>query len=537
MAKTEAIIQIRTETGNSEANLKKLDNEISNVKKSANSTKGSLTETSDAIGQMGGPLGNAAGGLRALAQGFKALLASPIGIVLGLFAGIVALLTRLDPVVDKIEQGMDALTAIFDTMAGNLEKVAKLFFQLTTFDLGGAAQTAQELGTAFSEAASTAIELRKSIQTLEDVENDYTISTAKAEAAVKNLLIQAKNVNLSYNEKIKILNEASRIEKEDFENGLKIAQEKARIAKEELARIDKAKVDRGQAAKEYAQAEANLIRIQGQSADLQEKIQNRIDLVNQAAEEKRKKREEEKKKAHEEEIKRLEELAKKEAEFQAIRNKATLQFTNSQIDLRIQQQKANEDAEWAEVEAQNEADLITYQNEQKALQNARDAAKEEKRIEDEKLAVKLNYAQAVGTLLNQIAGLMGQQSEEAKAIAAAGTLIDTYVAAFRAYKEGYKIDPTGVFSILAAAAATATGLKAVQNILNTDAKGGSIGMGGASASAPPPITRPTSSFVQLDNTNPINVNNSGMTKVIVVESDITEVQNKVSSIKAKATIG
>jgi hypothetical protein len=537
MAKSEALITIRTETGNSDANLKKLDKEINNVKKSAKGTNQGLSETTDVLGQMGGPLGSAAGGIKSLGTAFKALLASPIGIVLGLIAGIVALLSRLDPVVDKVEQGLDALTAIFDTLAGNLAKVGKLMMQLTMFDLSGATRTAQELGSAMGEAANEAIDLRKSIQALEDVENDYTVSTAKAEASVKNLLIQAKNVNLSYKEKIKILNEASRIEKEDFENGLKIAQEKARIAKGELARIDKAGVDRGKAAQEAAQAEANLIRVQGQSADLQEKIQNRIDLVNQAAEEKRKKIEEGKKKAHEEEIKRLEELAKKEAEFLAIRNKATLQFTSAQIELRIKEKEEKEAAEWAEVNAQNEADRIIYENEQKALKQKRENAEFEKKIDQEKLNARMAYVDAVGNLLGQISTLVGQQSEEGKAIAAAATLIDTYVAAFRAYTEGYKIDPTGVFSVLAAAAATATGLKAVQNILNTNAKGSGLNVSGSGASAPPPITRPSSSFVQLDNTNPLNVNNTGMTKVVVVESDITQVQSKVKSIKAKATIG
>jgi hypothetical protein len=124
-------------------------------------------------------------------------------------------------------------------------------------------------------------------------------------------------------------------------------------------------------------------------------------------------------------------------------------------------------------------------------------------------------------------------------MAVAATLINTYVATMRAYTEGLKVDPTGVFAFLSAAAAAATGLKAVQQILSTNAKGtdGGGGGGGPIASAPPPITRPSSSFVQLDNRGPLDVNNVGMTKVVVVESDITQVQNQVSSIKAKATIG
>ena len=187
--------------------------------------------------------------------------------------------------------------------------------------------------------------------------------------------------------------------------------------------------------------------------------------------------------------------------------------------------------------AQNELDNARLKSEEDALKERKRIADEEIKIEQAKMDARLMFANEIGNLLKSISSLMGQQSEEAKALAAAGTLIDTYVAAFRAYKEGFKIDPSGVFSVLSAAAAAATGLKAVQNILNTDASGGAISAGSTTASAPPPITRPTSSFVQLDNRNPLDVNNVGMTKVVVVESDITQVQNEVKSIKAKATIG
>jgi hypothetical protein len=158
-----------------------------------------------------------------------------------------------------------------------------------------------------------------------------------------------------------------------------------------------------------------------------------------------------------------------------------------------------------------------------------------KNVLDEEIEARMAFARQLSGLLNTITNLMGQQSEEGKAIAAAATLIDTYVASFRAYKEGLKYGQ--VFAILSAAAAAATGLKAVQNILNTDAKGTNTTPSNTTASAPPPITRPSSSFVQLDNRGPLDVNNVGMTKVVVVESDITQVQNQVSSIKAKATIG
>jgi hypothetical protein len=558
MAKVKALIGIETDIGNSDVQLKKLDKEVNNVKKSAKDTKSSLKGVGGAVSDLGGPLGQASSGVQTLGKAFMTLLASPIGIIVGLLAGIVALLSRLDPVVDKVEQGLDALTAIFDTLAGNLDKVGKLFMQIMTLDFSGATKTAQELGSAMGDAANEAIDLRKSIQALEDDQNEYTVSNAKAEVAVKNLLIQAKNVNLSYKEKIKILKEASKIEKEDYEAGLKIAEENDRIAKAELARIDKAGVNRGDAAKAAADAEAALIRYKGQSADLQERIQNRIDAVNEAQAAKDKARKDQQEKEDKERAEReqklndekLAYLRKGQGEYEAylkeqqrLRDEALQKEIDAMLLGNSQKQSLTEEEanKLLEIRKLTDAEiatlaLLSVDKQIEYINKLRDA---DKNVLDAKLAAQIDFANQLSGLLNNVSNLMGQQSEEGKAMAVAATLINTYVATMRAYTEGLKVDPTGVFAFLSAAAAAATGLKAVQQILSTNAKGtdGGGGGGGPIASAPPPITRPSSSFVQLDNRGPLDVNNVGMTKVVVVESDITQVQNQVSSIKAKATIG
>jgi hypothetical protein len=155
---------------------------------------------------------------------------------------------------------------------------------------------------------------------------------------------------------------------------------------------------------------------------------------------------------------------------------------------------------------------------------------------------KLNLLAAYGQTLGQISDLVGKETAAGKAFAIAATTIDTYVAAFRAYKEGLKLDPTGTFSIIAAAAAAATGLKAVRNIIAVKVPGGSGGGGGSmpnmsSSPASPPILRPTSSNVNIGNTTPIKTSNQNEGgKVYVLESDITNSQNNVDSIKKKATI-
>jgi hypothetical protein len=132
---------------------------------------------------------------------------------------------------------------------------------------------------------------------------------------------------------------------------------------------------------------------------------------------------------------------------------------------------------------------------------------------------------------------LGESTAEGKALAVAAATIDTYLGAVKAYNTQLTPgDPTSPFrGALAAAAVVAAGIANVNKILAVQVPGGG-GRGSASMSAPP-MTRPASSFTRIDNTNPIDVNNTGATKVYVTETDITNTQKKVDSIKAKAVIG
>jgi hypothetical protein len=170
----------------------------------------------------------------------------------------------------------------------------------------------------------------------------------------------------------------------------------------------------------------------------------------------------------------------------------------------------------------------------------------DKQTADAKIAIaeaeqnaKLSLVAAYGQTLNQIANLLGKSTAEGKAVAIAATTIDTYVAAFRAYKEGFKLDPSGVFSIISAAAATATGIAAVQNIISTPVPGGGGGGGTVPNFTAPSIPQiPQSvSGTRLNQTDPLRTINEGRdSKVFVTETDITKTQNKVKNIIKKATI-
>jgi myosin heavy subunit len=281
-----------------------------------------------------------------------------------------------------------------------------------------------------------------------------------------------------------------------------------------------------------------------------EKIKNVSDALEEKRKAKRDKAAADKAKADEEQKKREEAESKdradraKEYDEQQAKQLENDRARTASINQSKREQRAQENEDLKAIAAD---ELLTNEERLAAIQelNARrilsdkEAADASVKIAEAEANAKIQTLQGYSQLLTQISNLAGRETAAGKALAVAATTIDTYVAAFRAYKEGFKIDPTGTFSLISAAAAAATGIAAVKNILSVKVpNAGGGGGGGSVPSMSLPTTRPSSGFTMLGNEDPLRTTNEGgMVRVFVTESDITTSQNRVSSIQAKATIG
>jgi hypothetical protein len=176
----------------------------------------------------------------------------------------------------------------------------------------------------------------------------------------------------------------------------------------------------------------------------------------------------------------------------------------------------------------------------KGLKTAKEVSDAKIKIAQEEMNAKMQILQAFSQVLMNSSELAGKETAAGKALAVASTTIDTYVAAFRAYKEGFKLDPTGTFSIISAAAATLAGVAAVKNILKVKVPGGGGGgtlptpVGGGAPNVPQQVNGTRLSQESALLTRDVN---QGNTKVYVLESDISDSQRRIDGIKQKATIG
>jgi hypothetical protein len=160
----------------------------------------------------------------------------------------------------------------------------------------------------------------------------------------------------------------------------------------------------------------------------------------------------------------------------------------------------------------------------------------EKKLEEEKFNAQLGLATQT---LSIVGGLVDQNSAAGKAIAVTQAIINTYQGASKALAQG------GIFGPVAAAATIAAGLINVKKIISTkipSAKGtGNVADSGSPSmsmsSAPIAPSAPIQNTVTSLSQQSINQMGSAAGRAYVVESDITNQQEKIVRINRAARLG
>ncbi len=202
-------------------------------------------------------------GLGGVANGFKAVTAS------NPFTAIFLLLPPIITYLSKFESVFDIIENVVAGVGGAINGIISGFSKLLTLDFAG---FADEVGSGATEAYN----LSKATQDLEDSMRDFEVQSAKAEAAVKNLIIQSKDRTKTEQERIDLLNKAGQIERDNFEQSLALAKESFKIEKSKLIMMEAAGTAQDADRQRVADAEKNLVAVASSSADVLEKIQNRL---------------------------------------------------------------------------------------------------------------------------------------------------------------------------------------------------------------------------------------------------------------------
>lgn len=249
MIKKQAEIQVNTNADEAKTKIDNLSNSTDKLNNSNKNSTKSILDSNNAMsiadsltGGLAGRVKSAAdsSGLLATAQKalavatgtgtsamkiFQIALASTgIGAIIVAVGLLINYFKDFDPVVDKIEQGMAAFGAVIRVVQ---QALASLFFSSED-----SSESFKNLGDKMAKAAQDAMKLKEAQQDLEEAMSIQDVANAKASQKYDELIVKSKNRNLSEKERIKLLQDAQKIEDENFKQRSKLAQEDMRIALE-----------------------------------------------------------------------------------------------------------------------------------------------------------------------------------------------------------------------------------------------------------------------------------------------------------------
>lgn len=577
MAKNVVEIDARLKTGDSAEKVDELsksteglNKNLKETQKEAKETEKKLDKATDAVGKMPGPIGSAVDSFKNMAKSFKDIIASPVGMTLAGIAVVLgtltALLSNFSPIVDFLSDKLALLNGAFKGLQT----------QFASFIQGAGFSTDK-----IKEQALAMQEAERATRDYEDSLSALNLTQAQQERAIDVNLKRLKNKNITEKEANAIIQETIQLQKQQIDDLQKNQQKETEILKLkvkgyggtnrqilEIVRgrsvaelntgnedLDKALIalqeNYGKRINAVSTYEQKYERIQNVRDSQDQKYAAQREARRKAEEEQRKKeieqsakllelnekqqkdKEEAVKSGFEKTSKLTEDYYKKQATDLVSRNLSEKDLKKAQDELEFQ--RLNQQLENAKMYGQSTVDI------EKAIADKKysifkENADAQKKLDDEVAANRVKSLESASNTLKTFASVLGESTAEGKALAIASATIDTYLSAQKAYSSLAGIPVVGpVLGIAAAAAAIASGIANVNKILSVQVPGSSGG-GSASISAPP-MTRPASSFTRIDNTNPIDVNNTANTKVYVTETDITNTQKKVDAIKAKAVIG
>jgi hypothetical protein len=264
-----------------------------------------FTERAQAAGGAGNLLKSGLSGMitgmMGMVKASLAFIATPIGAILaviGVVLGIlIGLFKNLDPVMDKIEQGFAALSAVIDV-------VKQTFLALIT-----GAKSLKEafsgFGSSMANAAKDAAKLKEAQQDLNDAMRSQEVSNAKASQQYDELIVKSKNRTLTEQQRIAYIQQAQKIEEANFrqrsaladaelKNAIEAARIKGQLSDQEVANLKRNTMaygnyllNTGKITEEelnaLKNAELNKIKIKDESTKRLEKSQNQEDKLAEQA--------------------------------------------------------------------------------------------------------------------------------------------------------------------------------------------------------------------------------------------------------------
>jgi len=554
----------------------KLAEATENVATSNNNAAKSSKLNTEALKELAPNTTATISGFKGMTKAALAFIATPLGAILTVITlavvALVSVFKTFVPLMDKVEQVVNGVSAAFNAVKNTILAVIT---------------GAKSLGDAFGGLAgeteiayNETVKLTKAQQDLEDAMASQEVATARNRAVINRLNVELRNRTKTDEERLRIADEITKREKQDFDQRRKLVGEELRLARKAIAikaQFSKQEEDllkrTGDATKELAESRGgnydeeykrlnaarlkaialedevtvNLEKTYSRRDKIEEDRQAKIDKTNAEA-----KARAEKAKAEREKQLQKEEEARKKEEQRKIDEFKAQQDLESQLKELDKKKFDDEQALKEERDAQDAERQIKHweylADKQKRIDEGVAEAKQV--IQDKQFEVAQKGIALIAQLFGKNKALQKAALIADSAIGVAKTIISTR-AANAAARLKYALLPGG--AALAAAETTlnnvSAGIGIAANVAATSKALQSLGGGSANSSASnggseqrgssatPQVSFQASSENQIATSVAGRINEQPPLKVYVTESDITQTQDKVKAQVSANTIG
>lgn len=429
-------------------------------------------------------------GISGLTAGAKAFTATPLlavfTILNTILPKILEYFSTFAPLMDKLEDAIGAVSSAFSALTSNFSLILK-------GDFSG-------LRSEISATVNEAQRLRDLKREIEDKDLEIQLRKSQADPEIKRLFLQLKNVKLTNDEKIKILDQIAEKEKaisddvvensrknfeqtiDDFilankerlKTNTELSKTEDRLQKLNLLR--ESGLFRGEDLKPLAEAYGKFSSELSAQISVQENIQNRYDQLSE-------KNAQDAQKAAEQRAKEAEDVKKRGEQFADAQAKMDQEMADYFAKLDEQATKTL-DAQFQAGVQQLETDRQIKDQLEKQDQEYRfKKEQEDKQLADTQIAIEKAKQDQLKGLAVQAFDFASSLFAKSKEAQIASALISTYFAAQKAYESQFVpvADISSPFrGAIAAGLSIAQGLQRVNQISNTKgfANGGYTGAGG-----------------------------------------------------------
>lgn len=466
-------------------------------------TFGGVLNQIPGFSQLSGVLGQAKGGVGGLTSGFGllrgAIISTGIGALVIAITSLVTWFSKTEKGANMLSGAFKAMGAVVDTLMSKLWNIGDTLNQLFNDPI----EFFKNLGKDIANAAVEGYEFVQIMDDIEDRQRDMEVTAKENEILVDQLLLQAKNVGKTYEERLALLNKANDITKKTYQEQLALSKEYLNAVEKEVAaemRNQGVTEMTGDQADRIKEAKLAYLNILGQEIETEEKIANRKEQILGKQAKDTKKAEDEKKEIKVESARETAvEVEKVEVESEEKRRQRLLAeqtYTNDLL-LANQMTELNEQllagdiqrAEYQELATQKaldhqarqleiikaahgeqSAEYVKAKNQYLQLQQSQAdqaVAIRQQEMKDQQAAL-IGSLGTFGNFFSTLASFQQQGTSQWKAFATASAIMSTIQGAINAYTSTSAIPIVGpALAPIAAGLALAAGYANVRKIQST----------------------------------------------------------------------